>query len=195
MARVGAEFQLQGPACGGGIRLMSFITEPGETGGRSRLRRFASGQWPRRHGLRRAEPLPDARARQSRRVAGLRATPRRRQKNTAPGEARRSEILCFRTENGATGSRAAQQFDNACERAGGSAIDRALDQERGEGGKEFHEFQLIWDPLWIVPEPGGIPQGFKYLANHWMEFSSIKGVNRWGTSGSRFTTNRSACSP
>jgi hypothetical protein len=29
MARAGEEFPLQGPACGGDIRLISFITEPG----------------------------------------------------------------------------------------------------------------------------------------------------------------------
>ena len=49
MARVGEEFPLQCPACGGDIRLISFITEPEETAGRSRLtsnRRFASGRRP-----------------------------------------------------------------------------------------------------------------------------------------------------
>ena len=36
MARVGEEFPLECPACGGDIRLISFITEPEETAGRSR---------------------------------------------------------------------------------------------------------------------------------------------------------------
>jgi hypothetical protein len=49
MARVGEEFPLQCPNCGGDIRLIAFITEPAETAGRSRLtsnRRFASGRRP-----------------------------------------------------------------------------------------------------------------------------------------------------
>jgi hypothetical protein len=49
MARLGEEFPLECPACGGDIRLMSFITKPAETAGRSRLtsnRRFASGRRP-----------------------------------------------------------------------------------------------------------------------------------------------------
>jgi len=37
MARVGEEFPLECPACGGDIRLISFITEPVKTAGRSRL--------------------------------------------------------------------------------------------------------------------------------------------------------------
>jgi hypothetical protein len=66
VARVGEEFPLQCPACGGNIRLISFITEPGETAGRSRLpssRRFASGRWPRWHCPRKAEPPPISPAR------------------------------------------------------------------------------------------------------------------------------------
>jgi hypothetical protein len=49
MARVGEEFPLECPACGGDIRLIAFITEPEETAGRSRLprsERFASGKLP-----------------------------------------------------------------------------------------------------------------------------------------------------
>ena len=49
MARLGEEFPLECPACGGDIRLISFITKPAETAGRSRLtsnRRFASGRRP-----------------------------------------------------------------------------------------------------------------------------------------------------
>jgi hypothetical protein len=66
MARLGEEFPLECPACGGDIRLISFITEPGETAGRSRLtsnRRFASGQWPRWHCPRKAAPPPVSPAR------------------------------------------------------------------------------------------------------------------------------------
>jgi hypothetical protein len=66
MARIGEEFPLLCPACGGDIRLISFITEPGETADRSRLplnRRFASGQWRRWHCLREAEPPPISPAR------------------------------------------------------------------------------------------------------------------------------------
>jgi len=66
MARVGEEFPLECPACGGDIRLISCITEPGETAGRSRLpsnRRFASGQWPRWHCPREAESPPISPAR------------------------------------------------------------------------------------------------------------------------------------
>ena len=66
MARVGEEFPLECPACGGDIRLIAFITEPGETAGRSRLpsnRRFASGQWPRWHCPREAESPPISPAR------------------------------------------------------------------------------------------------------------------------------------
>ena len=66
MARVGEEFPLECPECGGDIRLISFITEPGETVGRSRLpsnRRFASGHWPRWHCPRKAAPPPISPAR------------------------------------------------------------------------------------------------------------------------------------
>jgi hypothetical protein len=65
LARVGEEFPLECPACGGDIRLIAFITDPGPihatAAGRSRLpsnRRFASGQWPRWHCLREAVPPP-----------------------------------------------------------------------------------------------------------------------------------------
>jgi hypothetical protein len=70
LARVGEEFPLECPACGGDIRLIAFITEPGPihatAAGRSRLpsnRRFASGQRPRWHCLREAEPPPISPAR------------------------------------------------------------------------------------------------------------------------------------
>ena len=70
LARVGEEFPLECPNCGGDIRLIAFITEPGPihatAAGRSRLpsnRRFASGQWPRWHCLREAEPPPVSPAR------------------------------------------------------------------------------------------------------------------------------------
>jgi hypothetical protein len=70
MARVGEEFPLECPNCGGDIRLIAFITDPGPihatAAGRSRLpsnRRFASGQWPRWHCLREAEPPPVSPAR------------------------------------------------------------------------------------------------------------------------------------
>jgi len=61
MARVGEEFPLQCPACGGDIRLIAFITEPEETAGRSRPtsnRRFASGRRPGWLRPRKAEPPP-----------------------------------------------------------------------------------------------------------------------------------------
>ena len=70
MARVGEEFPLECPNCGGDIRLIAFITDPGPihatAAGRSRLpsnRRLASGQWPRWHCLREAEPPPVSPAR------------------------------------------------------------------------------------------------------------------------------------
>jgi hypothetical protein len=70
LARVGEEFPLECPACGGDIRLIAFITDPGPihatAAGRSRLpsnRRFASGQWPRWHCLREAVPPPVSPAR------------------------------------------------------------------------------------------------------------------------------------
>jgi len=66
MARVGEEFPLECPNCGGDIRLISFITEPEETAGRSRLtsnRRFASGRWPGCESPRKAAPPPISPAR------------------------------------------------------------------------------------------------------------------------------------
>jgi hypothetical protein len=70
LARVGEEFPLACPNCGGDIRPIAFITDPGPihatAAGRSRLpsnRRFASGQWPRWHCLREAEPPPVSPAR------------------------------------------------------------------------------------------------------------------------------------
>ncbi|MEX0669465.1 MAG: transposase [Pirellulales bacterium] len=61
MARVGEEFPLQCPGCGGDIRLIAFITEPLQTGGRSRPasdRRFASGRRPGWLRQRKVEPPP-----------------------------------------------------------------------------------------------------------------------------------------
>jgi hypothetical protein len=66
LARVGEEFPLECPNCGGDIRLIAFITEPEETAGRSRLpsnRRFASGRWPRWHRPRKTAPPPVSPAR------------------------------------------------------------------------------------------------------------------------------------
>ena len=66
MARVGEEFPLECPACGGDIRLISFITEPEETAGRSRPtsnRRFASGRRPGWLLPRKAAPPPISPAR------------------------------------------------------------------------------------------------------------------------------------
>jgi len=66
MARVGEEFPLQCPACGGDIRMIAFITEPGPTAGRSRPtsnRRFASGRRPGWLRPRKAAPPPVSPAR------------------------------------------------------------------------------------------------------------------------------------
>jgi hypothetical protein len=67
---VGEEFPLECPACGGDIRLISFITEPGPihatAAGRSRPtsnRRFASGRRPGWLRPREAEPPPISPAR------------------------------------------------------------------------------------------------------------------------------------
>jgi len=71
--------------------------------------------------------LPDARHQRSRQVAGLGETPHRPQKNTTPGgKPGVPGAVCSGPGDGARGSRTAQQFENACERASGSAIDRAL---------------------------------------------------------------------
>jgi hypothetical protein len=63
---VGEEFPLECPACGGDIRLIAFITEPGETAGRSRptrSERFASGRRPGCESPRKAAPPPISPAR------------------------------------------------------------------------------------------------------------------------------------
>ena len=85
MARVGEEFPFACPGCGGDIRLIAFITEPGPnhqtTAGRSRLtskRRFAS--WRRPGWLRprtAAPPVSLSRPRPTRRLGRARAGPRR----------------------------------------------------------------------------------------------------------------------
>jgi len=96
--------------------------------GPSRLRRLSSfARRPSRD--RHPQPLSPAGREASTKPPGGR--PRRDsaptpEKHYSGREARRSGIRCFGPENGATGSRAAQQFENACDRDCGSAIDRAI---------------------------------------------------------------------
>ena len=114
LARVGEEFPLQCPVCGGDIRLISFITEPGP------IRKILT------HLGEPLEPPPDgghheaARRPDSKRLrADTRKTPlqgergRSREPLSGPGHPR---------DAGATRSRAAHQSGNA----GGSAIDRTI---------------------------------------------------------------------
>ncbi|MFM8792468.1 MAG: hypothetical protein ACKOFX_08330, partial [Solirubrobacterales bacterium] len=74
MARVGEEFPLECPGCGGDIRLISFITEPGP------IRKILT------HLGEPLEPPPLAGSRQSPEAAGLGETPRRHEKNATSGE-------------------------------------------------------------------------------------------------------------
>jgi len=152
MARVGEEFPLQCPACGGDIRLISFITEPrpihATAAGRSRPtsnRRFASR---RRPGARRPRRLSgtDKRAARDRHPQPL--TGAGREVTTTPpgGRTRRDYKPTEKKphqggrrairkplsgprqarEAGATGARLVHQSGNAC----GSAIDRAIPKHR-----------------------------------------------------------------
>jgi hypothetical protein len=130
----GEEFPLQCPACGGDIRLISFITEPGPIRKNRDVFQGRIDELPAIdiHSL---WPLPDARARQSPEIFGLGETPRRREKNaTSGGEAGRSRNRFLGRGQargaGATGSRAAQQSGDA----DGSAIGRTvLGHENGCG--------------------------------------------------------------
>jgi hypothetical protein len=74
LARVAEEFPLECPNCGGDIRLIAFITEPGP------IRKILA------HLAEPLEPPPPARSRQSRRAAGLGETPRTSQKTTTSEE-------------------------------------------------------------------------------------------------------------
>jgi len=148
MARVGEEFPLQCPACGGDIRLISFITEPGPihatAAGRSRPtsnRRFASR---RRPGARRPRRLSgtDKRAARDRHPQPLTGAGREVTTKPPGGRTRRDSKPTAKKphqggrrairkplsgprqarEAGATGARLVHQSGNAC----GSAIDRAI---------------------------------------------------------------------